>query len=194
MITLKSKIACCGCNACGDVCHVIAITFQTDNEGFWYPVTDTNVCDNCHACEKVCPIINIDKLKHNDFEEPKVYGCFNKDIVIRFDSTSGGIFSVLAQHMYSQKGYVGGAIYTENFDVKNIISNDKQDLKRLRSSKYVQSNAEGLYRQVRDLLRAGERVLVCGAPCQMAGLRAFLHHDYDNLIIRLLSCDAFLTV
>lgn len=183
MITLKSKIDCCGCNACGDVCHVNAITFQTDNEGFWYPVTDTNVCDNCHACEKVCPIINIDKLKHNDFEEPKVYGCFNKDIVIRFDSTSGGIFSVLAQHMYSQKGYVGGAIYTENFDVKNIISNDKQDLKRLRSSKYVQSNAEGLYRQVRDLLRAGERVLVCGAPCQMAGLRAFLHHDYDNLII-----------
>lgn len=183
MIQLKDKRDCCGCNACADACHADAITFQTDNEGFWYPVTDEKVCDNCHLCEKVCPIINIDKLKHNDFAQPKVYGCYHNDIVIRFDSTSGGIFSALAQEMYRQKGYVGGAIYTDTFDVKNYISNDKKDLKRLRSSKYLQSNAEGLYHKIKELLLAGEKVLACGSPCQMAALRSYLRKDYDNLLI-----------
>ena len=183
MIELKDKQDCCGCNACADACHVGAITFQSDNEGFWYPVTDEKVCDNCHLCEKVCPIINIDKLKHNDFVQPKVYGCYHNDIVIRFDSTSGGIFSALAQEMYRQKGYVSGAIYTDTFDVKNFISNDKKDLKRLRSSKYLQSNAEGLYRKIKELLQAGEKVLACGSPCQMAALRSYLRKDYDNLLI-----------
>jgi len=183
MIQIKDKRDCCGCNACADACHVGAITFQTDNEGFWYPVTDEKVCDSCHLCEKACPVINIDKLKHNDFAQPKVYGCYHNDIVIRFDSTSGGIFSALAQEMYRQKGYVGGAIYTETFDVKNFISNDKKDLKRLRSSKYLQSNAEGLYRRIKELVVAGEKVLVCGSPCQMAALRSYLRKDYDNLLI-----------
>lgn len=85
--------------------------------------------------------------------------------------------------MYKQKGYVSGAIYTDDFKVFNFISNDKKDLKRLRSSKYVQSNAEGLYKQIKQLLIAGEKVLACGSPCQMAALRGFLRKDYDNLII-----------
>lgn len=183
MIQLKDKKDCCGCNACADACHVKAITFRTDNEGFWYPETDSAICDDCHLCEKICPVINIHNLKHNDYKEPKVHGCYHNDLVIRFDSTSGGIFSALAQEMYRQKGYVGGAIYTDTFDVVNFISNDKKDLKKLRSSKYVQSNAEGLYRKIRDLLKAGEKVLVCGSPCQMAALRSFLRQDYDNLLI-----------
>lgn len=190
MIQIKNKIDCCGCNACGDVCAHNAITFKTDNEGFWYPEVDMQLCTDCHLCEKVCPMLHIEELKHNDFDKPKVYGCYHNDIVIRFDSTSGGIFSALAQEMYKQKGYVGGAVYTENFDVKNIISNDKKDLKRLRSSKYLQSNAEGLYKEVKDLLKAGEKVLVCGSPCQMAGLRSFLGKNYENLIIVDFVCHA----
>ena len=144
MIDIKNKKDCCGCHACGDVCHAQAITFHTDHEGFWYPEVDKEKCTDCHLCEKICPMINIDKLKHNDLSEPKVFGGYNKDIVIRFDSTSGGVFTLLAQAMYKQKGYVSGAIYTDDLKVFNFISNDKKDLKRLRSSKYVQSNAEGL--------------------------------------------------
>lgn len=103
--------------------------------------------------------------------------------MIRFDSTSGGVFSLLAQAMYKQEGYVSGAIYTDEFKVVNFISDDKKDLKRLRSSKYVQSNAEGLYKRIKSLLESGEKVLACGSPCQMAALRGFLRKDYDNLII-----------
>lgn len=115
MIEVKNKIDCCGCQACGDVCHAGAISFHSDNEGFWYPEVDKDKCTGCHLCEKICPVLNIDALKHNNKSAPKVYGGYNKDIVIRFDSTSGGVFSLLAQAMYKQKGFVSGAIYTDEF-------------------------------------------------------------------------------
>ncbi len=182
MIEIRDKKDCCGCHACGDVCHAQAISFKPDNEGFWYPHVDKDQCTDCHLCEKICPTININTLKHNDWAEPKVFGGYNKDIVIRFDSTSGGLFSLLAQAMYKKNGYVSGAIYNEEFKVYNFISNDKKDLKRLRSSKYVQSNAEGLYKRIKQLLVAGEKVLACGSPCQMTALKSYLRKDYDNLI------------
>lgn len=183
MINIQDKRDCCGCNACGDICHAQAITYQVDQEGFWYPHVDATLCNDCKQCERVCPMLHIDQLKHNDFPEPQVYGCFTKDIVIRFDSTSGGLFSTLAQAMYKQGGYVSGAIYTDTFDVRNVISNNKKDLRKLRSSKYLQSNAEGLYKEIKRLLLAGGKVLACGAPCQMAALRQYLGKDYDNLLI-----------
>lgn len=183
MIDIKNKKDCCGCNACGDVCHTKAITFHDDNEGFWYPVVDKVKCTDCHLCERICPMINVEEIKKSNLQEPIVYGGYNKDIVIRFDSTSGGVFSLLSQAMYKQKGYVSGAIYTDDFKVVNFISNDKNDLRRLRSSKYVESNAEGIYKRIKELLLAGEKVLACGSPCQMAALRGFLWKDCDNLIV-----------
>lgn len=183
MIEIENKTDCCGCQACGDICHAGAISFHPDHEGFWYPEVDRNKCTDCHLCEKICPVLNIDALKHRNKSAPKVFGGYNKDIVIRFDSTSGGVFSLLAQAMYKQKGYVSGAIYTDDFKVVNFISDDKKDLRRLRSSKYVQSNAEGLYKRIKSLLESGEKVLACGSPCQMAALRSFLRKDYENLII-----------
>lgn len=183
MIEIENKTDCCGCQACGDICHAEAISFHSDHEGFWYPEVDRNKCTDCHLCEKICPVLNIDALKHHNKSAPKVFGGYNKDIVIRFDSTSGGVFSLLAQAMYKQKGYVSGAIYTDDFKVVNFISDDKKDLRRLRSSKYVQSNAEGLYKRIKSLLESGEKVLACGSPCQMAALRSFLRKDYENLII-----------
>lgn len=183
MIDIKRKVDCNGCNGCGDICPTQAITFPRDHEGFWYPKVDLDKCINCHLCEKVCPMLHLDTLKHNDFDKPKVYGGFSNDIVIRFDSTSGGVFSMLANVMFKEKGYVSGAIYTDTFDVKNIVTNKKTDLRKLRSSKYLESNAEGLFKEIAALLKKGEKVLACGSPCQMAGLRQYLRKDYDNLII-----------
>ncbi len=184
MIQITDKINCCGCNACGDVCPKDAITFETDIEGFWYPVVDKTKCIDCGLCEKVCPELHIDELKKNDFETPvRTIAAINKDMSVRWDSTSGGAFSALADGMYEQGGYVSGAVYDERFLVHNYISDNRNDLPRLRSSKYLQSNAEGLYKNIRDLLRRGEKVLACGTPCQMAALRSFLRKDYDNLII-----------
>ncbi len=183
MIHIQNKIDCCGCNACGDVCAHEAISFKTDNEGFWYPEVDMQKCTDCHLCEKVCPIINVKELKKNDLPQSICYAAEHKNLEVVFDSTSGGLFSALADVMYKGGGYVGGAVFNDDFSVRQYISNDKKDLPRLRSSKYLQSHLDGFYKQVRELLRAGEKVLVCGSPCQMAALRAFLRKDYDNLII-----------
>ena len=183
MIQITDKINCCGCNACGDVCPKDAITFETDIEGFWYPVVDKTKCIDCGLCEKVCPELHIDELKKNDFPQSECYAAEHKNLEVVFDSTSGGLFSALADIMYRDKGYVGGAVFNDDFSVRHFISNDKSDLLRLRSSKYLQSNLEGFYNEVRKLLNSGEKVLVCGTPCQMAALRAFLRKKYENLII-----------
>lgn len=184
MIDIKRKEECCGCNACGDACPKGCITFKEDIEGFGYPVVDETKCVDCGLCDKVCPELNIVDLKKNDYPQPAhTIAAINKKMSARWDSTSGGAFSALADAMYEEGGYVSGAIYNEDFSVRNFISNNPDDLKKLRSSKYLQSKAEGIYKEIRDLLRKGEKVLACGTPCQMAALRSFLRKDYDNLII-----------
>lgn len=183
MIQIVDKSRCCGCNACGDICPKQAISFKADIEGFWYPDVNMNLCVDCGLCEKVCSELHIDEIKKNDYYQPITVAAINNNLRIRWDSTSGGVFSALAEKMYDLGGYVSGAIYNDDFSVSNFISNNPEDLSRLRSSKYVQSNAEGLYKKISMLLRMGERVLACGTPCQMASLRSFLGKDYPNLII-----------
>ncbi len=188
MINIQNKVDCCGCNACGDACAQGAITFKTDNEGFWYPEVDKDKCTDCHLCEKVCPVIHAEELKKNDYKEPKCVAAIHKNLEVRFDSTSGGMFSALAEKMYKEGGYVGGAIYTEEWGVKFFVSNKPEDLPSLRSSKYLQSNSEGMYKKIKELLINGEKVLICGLPCQIAALKAYLRKDYDNLVTVDLIC------
>ncbi|MCM1218484.1 MAG: Coenzyme F420 hydrogenase/dehydrogenase, beta subunit C-terminal domain [Lachnospiraceae bacterium] len=184
MINITDKVDCCGCNACGDVCAHNAISFKTDIEGFWYPVVDKEKCIDCGLCDKVCPVINIGALKKNDYEHPQQsIAAINRNMRIRWNSTSGGAYTALAEGVLGQGGYVTGAVYNKEFLVQSLVSNKVDDLEKLRSSKYLQSNCEGQYRTIRELLRKGEKVLACGTPCQMAALRSFLRKDYENLII-----------
>lgn len=188
MINIQNKIDCCGCNACGDACHKQAITFKTDNEGFWYPEVDMQKCVDCGLCEKVCPVIHAIELKKNEYETPKCIVANHKNIEVRFDSTSGGMFTAYAEWAFKNGYYVGGAIWTENFGAKNYITNDKEELVKLRNTKYFQVDAQGFYSQVKKLLNAGEKVLICNLPCQIAALKSFLGKDYDNLITVDLFC------
>lgn len=183
MIKIINKTDCCGCNACGDICPKQAISYTTDNEGFWYPEVDMEKCVDCGLCEKVCPILQIDALKKNDFESPICFAAQNKNLESLFNSTSGSAFAAFAAKIYKDKGFVGGAIFNEDYSVRQFISNNKEDLEQLRNTKYVQSNSEGFYTEVQSLLKEGNKVLVCGLPCQMAALRSFLRKDYENLVI-----------
>lgn len=174
---------CCGCKSCGDICKQGAISYAVNSEGFWYPIIDHKKCNNCYACEKACPVLNIKKLKTNEFNYPECHAMVHKNLEIRFKSSSGGAFSALAQQMYNQGGFVGGAKWSQDWMVEHFISSNKNDLELLRSSKYLQSDSQGFYKSVKQLLLQGKKVLVCGTPCQMAALRAFLRKSYDNLII-----------
>lgn len=184
MIQIQNKVDCCGCNACGDICAHNAISFKTDNEGFWYPDVDMQKCIDCHLCEKVCPILNKDEYTTmGGFVKPRTYAIAHKNIEVRFDSTSGGAFTALAEEMFKQGGFVGGAIYNDDWSVSQFLTSNKNDLPRLRSSKYLQSHCDGFYKAVKEALKTGRPVLVCGTPCQMAALYRYIQKPYDNLIL-----------
>ena len=188
MIDINRKEDCCGCNACGDICPKDAVSYHTDNEGFWYPQIDKSKCVNCGLCNKVCPIETECKSRKKNISKPECYAAEHKSIEVIFNSTTGGMFTALAEGMYAQKGYVGGAIHNDDFSVSHFISNNRNDLLKLRRSKDLQSNAEGFHKKVKTLLDQGEKVLACGVPCQIAGLLNYLGKDYENLITVDLIC------
>lgn len=179
MIQITDKSKCCGCCACVDACAHNAISLQTDIEGFWYPVIDKEKCIDCGLCEKVCPIIH--KAKPERYSVPKVFAAYNKNEEVRIDSTSGGLHSALADVMYEKGTYVCGAVYNDDHTVSHVVSPDKKLLPKIRSSKYLQSSMLGQYKEIRTLLRKGEKVFYCGTPCQVHALYNFLGKDYPEL-------------
>ncbi len=185
MIRIIDKENCCGCNACGDICNQHAVSFQLDEEGFWYPQVNSELCVECGLCERVCPQMNISSQESEHWKRPIAFAAYSKDENIRLDSTSGGIHSMLALRIYNQQGYVGGAIYNSDYSVSHIVSDDMQQLPKIRSSKYLQSNAEGIYKHVKSLLRKGKLVFFCGTPCQIRALHLYIGKNYDNLV----TCD-----
>ncbi|MBR1719170.1 MAG: Coenzyme F420 hydrogenase/dehydrogenase, beta subunit C-terminal domain, partial [Phocaeicola sp.] len=180
MIDIGKKEQCCGCNVCGDICPKNAISYKYDNEGFLYPHIDNTKCVDCSLCEQVCPMISkVNNLGRSN--KPKVYAAYSKNEMIRLDSTSGGIHSVLALQMYDRKSYVSGAVYNEDFSVSHIVSDNKNLLPKIRSSKYIQSDSRGIYIQIKKLLDNNKKVFFCGTPCQVQALYKFLKKDYDDL-------------
>lgn len=185
MIDIKEKKNCVGCYACYNICPQNAITLEEDEEGFKYPKVNREKCINCGVCKKVCPIINSKNNNGDRKEKPDVIAAWNKDTFTRLDSTSGGIFSELANKVFDEEGYVCGAIYDESFKVKHIVTNDRTLLPKLRSSKYLQSDINNCYKEIKELLNKDKKVLICGSPCQIAGLYNYLGKNYENL----LTCD-----
>ena len=178
MIEIKDKKACCGCHACASICAKHCITMQPDEEGFLYPMVDKDECTDCGLCEKVCPVIN-----QSEPRRPlKVYAAKNKNEEIRRQSSSGGIFTLLAERVIVEGGVVFGARFDENWDVIHSWTDTVEGIAAFRGSKYVQSTIGDTYREAREFLKQGRKVLFSGTPCQIAGLKKYLRKDYDNLL------------
>ena len=178
MIHIKEAKDCCGCDACSQVCPQRCIVMKEDECGFWYPRVDEAVCINCHLCERVCPIIN-----QNESKKPlNVYAAKNKDERIRIQSSSGGIFTLIAEQVLREGGVVFGARFNEQWEVVHDYTERENELVLFRGSKYVQSKIGVAFEKAKFFLDNKRKVLFTGTPCQIAGLRKYLRKKYDNLL------------
>lgn len=178
MIQIEDKSSCCGCSACYAICPKQCISLSADKEGFLYPVVNAEVCINCGLCEKVCPVLHPKKKE----SQPDVFAAINTDEKIRQQSSSGGIFTLIAEKIIDEGGVVFGARFNENWEVVHDYTETKEGLSYFRSSKYVQSNLGNAFNQAKAFLDTGRKVMFTGTPCQIAGLKNFLRKSYDNLL------------
>lgn len=188
MIEIQDKKKCCGCTACLSACPKQCIRMTEDEEGFLYPSVDKDVCVDCGLCEKVCPILN---AKDEDVpHEQQGFLVQHKDERIRKESTSGGAFTAIATWVIRQGGVVFGAGYREGtFIVEHQAVEREEDLRIFRNSKYVQSRMGDTYRLVQNYLKAERWVCFSGTPCQVEGLRHYLHgREYEKLVCVDLVC------
>lgn len=186
MISFLNKEDCCGCRACAAVCPCNAITMNSDNEGFLYPVVDEAVCVDCNKCVSSCPVIN---SPEKPSENPSAYWAINSDEKMRVESSSGGVFTVLAEKTINNGGIVFGAAMSDDCrSVRHISVDNIDELHKLRGSKYVQSDIGDSYNRVKEYLDNGKEILFSGTPCQVEGLLGFLGKDYENLICIDLIC------
>ena len=181
----ESRYLCCGCSACESACGKDAISMIADNEGFIYPVVNEEVCVNCGLCVKVCPIINECEDKSPYM---KSFGGYSMDEHIINSCASGGIATALSIETIRQGGVVYGVQFNDNYDSADYVRvNVIKDLWRLCSSKYVQASKYKIHTAVKADLNNGVKVLFVGCPCDIAGLKRYLHKEYKNL----LTCELF---
>lgn len=185
-ISVLNKKNCTGCRMCEQICPVNAIRTVENNEGFIEPIIDEEKCINCGLCAKRCPQLN--DLEIKKLEKVETYAAKNKNVNEQKVSSSGGVFSNLANYVLENNGIVYGAAFNDELEIEHIGINNKNDLEKLRGSKYVQSNTKHTFKEVKENLENDIIVLYSGTPCQIAGLKTFLGKEYKKLITVDLIC------
>lgn len=183
MRKITEKQMCSGCHACYNICPKRCIDMQIDSEGFWYPFIDEEQCVDCGLCKNVCPVLNEYKGKKG-----QAYACINKDENILMKSSSGGVFTLIAEMILDMEGVVFGAAFDDDLNVCHTEVKSKAELYKIRGSKYLQSNIGDTYKKAKLYLEDNREVLFTGTPCQISGLKAFLGKEYDNLTTQDIIC------
>lgn len=179
---LSSK--CTGCMACVDACPVDCISSMTGKDGFIYSCLDTNKCIKCGKCYSVCPIEN----KQCSQETQHLYAAYSMVEGSRNRGSSGGIFELLAIHCLENGYYICGAAF-DGLKLKHRIINSRENLLPLLKSKYIQSNMEGIYNRISELLKNKKKVFFCGTPCQVSALRNCISKNMkENLLTADIIC------
>lgn len=183
MIQIKDKSDCCGCTACASICPKDAITMKPDTLGFKYPKVDLSKCIDCGLCEKVCAF-NDNYDKSLNLKEPERYAARHKDMHEIETSRSGAAFIAISDYILENGGIVYGVGYKDHFRVAHKRATTKEERNEFKGSKYVQSDLDGIFRQVKEDLKQGNTVLFSGTPCQTAGLNSYIGKKLrENLVL-----------
>lgn len=177
---LIDKKKCTGCGSCIMVCPQKCLIMRYDLEGFRYPTIEESKCIHCGQCIRSCPILT--PVKVTVHKENTVLAVKNRCEEVRMKSSSGGVFSTLAEEIIHRNGIVIAAGYDEDFSVKHFEVTAPSEIDALRGAKYSQSVTEHLFPEIQKALRKSQWVLFVGTPCQVAGLKGYLKKDYDTLI------------
>lgn len=179
-----NKKECVGCYACYSICPKNAIDMIENAKGFKEYFINKDKCIECGLCKKVCPVLN--KKEINNI--PKAFAIINKNENVRKESSSGGIFTLIAEYVLEHNGVVFGAIWGNNLKVNHYYIEKKEDINLMRGSKYLQSTIGNTYKKAKEFLDNGRNVLFTGTPCQIEGLKSYLMKDYNNLYTQDIIC------
>ena len=183
MIKISKKEDCCGCTACASICPHDAITMVPDALGFLYPQVDMNKCVDCGLCERVCSF-NDNYDTSLNLDKPLAYGARHKNMKEVETSRSGAAFIALSDYILEHGGVVYGAGYADHFRVVHKRATTKEERDEFKGSKYVQSDMNSIFRQVKKDLRNGLTVLFSGTPCQTSGLNSYIGKKFrENLYL-----------
>ena len=166
---LQIPSICTGCHACKSICPQKCIIMKKTDEGFFFPVIDSKNCIGCELCKKVCPVLHASGKS----QFTQAYAVKSKDEVERNNSSSGGVFPLLAKQVLQKEGIIYGAAYDKNFVVRHIAVTDSINLPVLQGAKYVQSIIGDVFLEIEQQLKSGRKVLFSGTPCQCAGFKGF---------------------
>ena len=173
MIRITDKSQCCGCTACASICPHGAITMAPDVLGFLYPEVDMSRCTDCGLCEKVCAFNN-DYDTSMNLAVPDAYAARHRRMSEIETSRSGAAFIAISDRILERGGAVYGAGYTDHFRVVHKRAVTKEERDEFKGSKYVQSDLNTVFCQIKEDLIQGLSVLFSGTPCQTAGLASFI--------------------
>lgn len=160
---------------------------KEDSEGFFLPVIDNDLCVNCGLCERICPMGPDHQA--NSGQDQRSYLAISENPEYYVKSATVGICTLLAHTIVENGGKVFGVILDEStWKTFHICVSDKEGIERTRNSKYIQSDLQHTFAETKVLLKKGVSVLFIGTPCQIAGLKAYLQKEYDNLLTIDLIC------
>ena len=162
------KKSCCGCGLCAQICPKKCIELRQDKEGFYYPVVNQDQCIKCGRCVQKC----VQTMKNNQTLTDAYIG-YNPDESVRKDSSSGGIFNAIASAFIDNGGVVFGAAFDDDYSVRHVRIENKENLSRIMKSKYVQSDLKYIFDVLAEDLKKGRPVLFTGTPCQVAAVCQF---------------------